>query len=671
MSEEKIAAAIKKTYIKLQEDHQEIFDRVEMYNQMYRGEFQPDETWEWEYDLVDPISFYLIRNLMSRLNPEGFRVRLEPRTEKDYALRDINQQIINWELQEINRVLVLYNFIYRGLIAGRAYLKTGWLFNKAIEIRENGKLRYSKSKVNRAYAKNIRFQDIFIPNRNIPTIEDQPFIIERVSMRFGDMLDDNEATGGKVWKPDYLKQIKEKKMFSNKVSYGFDIKSTDEMTEDLYFRNQYVDLLLMYTKDGDKYYTLTKEKDWILNIDTKNEFWHNHYPYISWAPFPEDDEFFSMGAIQPIEDLQKALTSTLNQYLTNIRKTTNPMWIAGSQAAQTPDFMFVNRPDGIIRVQGDPNQVIPVRTPDVSESLIMMRRELSTIFEKTAGTPSFYMAGAAFGSTPQLNKTATGAKIIDANVETNFQMLITLLGSQAIAKLGEHFLELNAQYITEEQEIRITDREGVRFLKVKPEEISANFDVIANADTMTKDSPVVKQAQLLNLKATMDAEKEVKFNKKELWKSIISAFPEVANIDNLIIDPEQQAKDVINSINNGIFPDIPINMDHKAVHKLIQVYLLSQEGNPDFPDEIRQMFIKYLDDLQKYIDAEKKIYTNEQPLLPTQPEEILDQTQEPQTPTMPTNEVDLMKKLTSKNQLITNPTESLPFKLKEEQIYGY
>lgn len=671
MDKSKIASAIKKTYTKLLDTHQEIFDKVETYNQMYRGEFKPDETWEWEYDLVDPISFYLIRNLMSRLNPDGFRVRLEPRTEKDYTVRDINQQIINWELQEINRVLVLYNFIYRGLIAGRAYLKTGWLFNKAKEIRENGKLRYSKSKENRAYAKNIRFQDILIPNRNIPTIEDQPFIIERVSLRFGDMLDDNKSTGDKVWNPEYLKQIKEKKMFSNKISYGFDIQSTDDMTEDLYYRNQYVDLLLMYTKDNEKYYTLTKEKDWILNLNTENEFWHGHYPYISWTPFPEDDEFFSMGAIQPIEDLQKALTSTLNQYLTNIRKTTNPMWIAGSQASQTPDFMFVNRPDGIIRVQGDPNQVIPVRTPDVSESLIVMRRELSQIFEKTAGTPSFYMSGASAGSTPQLNKTATGAKIIDANVETNFQMLITLLGSQAIAKLGEHFLELNAQYITEEQEIRITDREGVRFLKVKPEEISANFDVIANADTMTKDSPVVKQAQLLNLKATMDAEKEVKFNKKELWKSIISVFPEVSNVDNLIIDPEQQAKDVINSINNGIMPDIPVNMDHKAVHQLIQVYLLSQEGNPDFPEEVRQVFVKYLDDLQKYIKAKQTIYTNEPPLEPTRPEDISENIPSQEQQIMPTNEVDLMKKLTSQQQLATNPTESLPFKLKEDQMYGY
>jgi hypothetical protein len=679
MTEKKIASIVRNRYNRLYQDHVEIFDEVETYHQMYRASITTNESWGWDYELVDPVVFYLVRSMLSKMNPESFRIRLEARNSGDETNREINQQIINWELQEMEKTLTFYKFIFRGILAGRAYLKTGWLFNKALKIKRNGREeKVMRDIINRADAKNIRFQDIIVPNRNIPRIEEQPYIIERMMIRFGEMIDRNETEGREFWKNKYLEEILKKKMWATKVDYGLDLfemddggsgkKKNNKIEASQFERAQYVSVLRMQTLDGDIYYTPSEGNDWILNTEQGNEYWHGEYPYITWTPFPEDDEFFSMGAVQPIADLQIALTSTLNQYLTNIRKSGNPMWVAGQGAAQTPDWMFVNRPDGVIRVNGDPNQILPVRSPDVSDTMITMRREVMTSFERTSGMSSMFATGVSSGNTPQLNKTATGARIIDANIESHMQMMITLLGSQAIIRLGEQFLALNAQYITEEQQLKINDRTGVKYVNIEPSEVTANFDVIANADTLTKENPVVRQAQLLNLKGLIDAEKEVKFDKKPIWKSILASFPEMDGIDDVILDPEQQAKDAITDLLSGVEPPIPINMDHKSVLQLVQVFMLS---NPNMPDEQVKLFTEYIDALQKYIESKKVLFTMESQLMPTNPDMLSQQMgaeSQGGIGPLPSDESSLMKSLTSQNQAVTNPTNDLPFKLPEEMM---
>lgn len=673
-NESKIASIVQNRFNRIYADQQAIFDKVEVYNQMYRSVVDETDSWEWDYNLVDPVIFYLMRNMLARLNPENMTVRLEARNGRDQENREVNQQVINWELNEMNKTLIFYFNIYRGLLAGRGYLKTGWLFNKALEIK-SGKntTKVMRDIVNRAYAKNVRFQDVIIPNRNIPLLEEQPYIIERLTMRYGDMLDDNEAQEKEVWKKEYLDKIKEKKMFETTIDYGVDLPLGDDTSmseEDKFVRSQYVSLLRMQTLDGDVLYVPEKDETWVLNKEEGNQFWHNHYDLISWTPFPEDDEFFSMGIVQPLADLQIALTSTLNQYLTNARKSGNPMWIAGAAAAQTPDWMFVNRPDGIVRVAGDANQITQVRTLDTSETMLSMRRELMGSFERTSSMSSYFSTGAAGGSSPQLNKTATGAKIIDSNIESSLQMLITLFGAMTLAKLGEHFGELNAQYMTEEQEVKINDRNAIAYVRVKPDQISANFDVVANADTMTKTNPVVKQAQLLNLKGTMDAEKDVKFDKKPIWKAILGAFPEMDGVDDVIVDPQEQAKTAIQSIMDGVEPVIEVNMDHKAIIKLVQVFMLS--NGDKLSDEQLKMMTEYVDDQRKYVEAEKVLFTMEQPLVPTDPQALGAQMGPEQgapiPPALPSDEASLMKSLTSQDQAVSNPTNDLEYKLPEEAL---
>jgi hypothetical protein len=663
------ASIVRTRFNKLYDNTREIFDDVAMYYQMYRSYINEDENYPWDFSLADPVVFYLIRSVMSRLNPENMKVILEARNQKADEVRKVNQQLINWEFGEIKRTLLFYNFLFRGCLAGRAYLKSGWKYEPAVKIISGSEMepitKVMREITNRADLKSVRFSDLLIPNRNIPDQDQQPYILERVLMNYGDMLDDNEgkASGKEFWKPQYLKEIKDKGMWANKVEYGIDLPQNDDKLnnvkdDDTFVRSQYVELIVMQTNKGDVLYTTKEDKPWILNKEEGNPYWHGHYPYITWTPFPEDDEYFSMGFVQPVADLQVALTTSLNQFLTNASKNANPMWVAGSSAAQTPDWQFVNRPNGVVRVVGDVNQVQQIRPNDNSKESLMMRQEIMTSFERTTSMSSLYSAGVGGSqSAAQINKTAGGAKIIDANIETNIQMLISLFGAMALSKIGDHFLELNAQYITEEQEIKVTGTKGIEFVKVPPSQITANFDCIANADTMLKISPVVRQAQLLNMKALIDEEKTVMMDKKPVWKAIFASFPEMDNIDDVVIDPEEQANKAIEALLRGVLPEVKYNMDHKSMRMILQVYMITNADTLT-PEQVK-LFTQYIDEHTKYLESAKAVFSlmpPEVPLTPSSANGVMNQMNEPVGgpgggpggQVLPTNEGDLMKSLANK-----------------------
>jgi len=651
-SQDKVYAdIIQRKYLDWKSRQQPVFDQVEVFHQHYRAFIDEDQSYPWDYNLVDPVVFTLMRNVLARLNPDNMKVRLEATRAAMIQLTGKNQKFVNWEISEMQKTLVFYRFLFRGLLAGRAYLSTGWKYNPAIEIKAGGgeqkeRLVVMRDIVNRAEAKNVRFQDIFVPNENNPELAEQPEIIERVTMLVGDMFRDNETAKEEkrdlVWNEEYLKRIVTTKKFTKEVDYGVDLPDYEggeidarfkgaKDRKDMFARAQYFTMLRYQTLDGDEIFVPEDSNcQWVMNRDTKSQFWHGHYPYLTWTPFPEDDDYFSMGIVQPVSDLQEALTSTLNQFLTNTRKVGNPMWIVGKDGKNMPDWAFVNRPDGVIRYPGDLTNIKQAESRDVTGPLLNSRRELTTTFEKSSGISSLYMSGASGQSSPQINKTATGARVIDANIDINLQMLISIFGAQVLSQMGSHFLELNAQFVDEEQDFKVTGEKT--FDKIKPEEITANFTVTANADTIIKTNPATKQASYMNLLQVANQEKDVKINKIPLWKALPTTFPEMDNVDDIVIDPEEDAQEAINAIESGIEPVVSYLQDHKNIVKLIQYYMLK---NPDIDDKKLQMFVKYIDEQNAFIKASNPNLFMPQPqqpqgLAPTNPNDILTGLEPPQ-----------------------------------------
>jgi hypothetical protein len=559
---------------------------------------------------------------------ENNKIRLEPRTKDDYEKRQVNQDIVNWELGEIQITSLFHRIRFSAFAKGKGYGKTGWKYEPKIEIQEkdeNGnvkRIKILREKVNRANAEFVRFEDILVPNQNIPTLREQPYYIELYQPTVGEMLDENEYLEEKgeepYWSKKFLKKLKDSGVEKKLLDYQMDFVQDSEIDkEEMAYRSATVSLMCMHTKDGDVLYVPMKDDDEIINNDRKNRYWHNHYPVFDFNPFPEDDNYYPKSVIDIIGDYQIAGSEILNQTLTNLRQSNNNMWIAGTPASQTPDWMFRTRPDGVIRVVGNTDQIQQVRVQDNSRNAMYVAQEIANRAEKNSGISSLYASGVGGTS---INQTARGAQIIDQNIDTNMQMILDLFGEQVIKVIGQDFLELNAQYITEEQTYFITGKRGVRELvSAEPDVISANFDVYVNEHSMTKQTPASRQASLQNTTQILQSisnqsQGTIQVNLTPVVQALIDATPEMENVEDVVTSIDEKAERDIKYLERGQMPVILIRDPHL---ELIQAASIKfEEMQEQYSPEVQAMFEEYVNKHMQYIQSAKEVGQMTQPQMP-------------------------------------------------------
>lgn len=612
-----IPSVFRRRYQKCKELAQDVFPKVEVNKNLYKGLMTVDDTYEWDYSLVDPHVFPLVRNYLSRSNPTMSSIRLDVRRPEDVETRQVNQDFLNWEVGELMMTTLFYRMFFSAYIAGRGYIKTGWKYEKAIEIEEKdaeGKVKRKKvlrDIVNRADAKFVPFTHILVPDRNEPDLQKQPYIIELLQQNVGEMLDENEAlkeAGEKpYWNKKWLAKLKKSGVTSELLDYEMD-KATDADGDDEFaFRSASVALMCMHTANGEVFYMPVKGDDTIVNDDTSNRYWHNHYPYIDFCPFPEDDEYFNLALVDVVGDLQIAATEVLNQTMTNIRQINNDMWVAGSAASQTPDWAFRKRPDGVIRVMGDASQIQQIRTQDNTRAAVVMAQELQNKIERTGGISSLYSSGAPGQS---INQTARGAQIIDANIDTNMKMIIDLFGEQVLKKVGEHFLELNAQYVTEEQSFSVTGKRGVRSLiTITPDKTTANFIVTVNSERLQKQTPASRQASLQNTITVLQdiqtkSQGAVEIDITGPVEALVDATPEMENVEDVIISIDEKSERDCKMISRGQVPTVKIRDAHEELVVAANVYFNPLEA---FPPEAQAALEKYVEQHLAFIKSQQEV----------------------------------------------------------------
>jgi hypothetical protein len=292
------------------------------------------------------------------------------------------------------------------------------------------------------------------------------------------------------------------------------------------------------------------------------------------------------------------------------------MWIAGVSAATTPDYMFQQRPSGIIRVPGDPNQITPVSHRDSTMSMLRMGQELNTKFERTGGISSLYSSGSA--STKAVNQTARGAQIIDQNVETNVRMIVDLFGEQVLKEMGDHFLSLNAQYVTEEQTFAITGKKGVReLIAISPDLVSANFDVYTLPEQMIKQTPASRQASLQNMITTLSQQTMqtgVQIDFAPLVEALIDSYPEMENVEDIVSSIDEKAERDIAMLERGQMPETKIRDPHLEL--VMAASLHFEDNQMNYPPEIQALFQQYSEKHLRYIQAEQETMAMAQPIVP-------------------------------------------------------
>lgn len=591
---------------KAQELSEDVFDKVEINRNLYKGYMQTDDRYEWDYSLVDQQVFPLIRNYIARSNPSMTKIRCEARKPEDFEKRQVNQDFINWEIGELPLTQLLTRGFFSNYVGGKAFYKTGWKYEPRVLI-QNGQYTFEmRPLINRADLKFVRFNNILIPDRNVPFLADQEYVFELMQMTPGQMLKDNETYGYEYWSKQYINKLRKAGVQSKTLDYEAEFVQDADTMDEIAFRAAKIRTVCMHTKDGEVFYIPLDDPGEIINKDRENPYWHGHYPYLEMCAFPEDDEFYSMSVIDAVGDLQIAGTENLNQLLTNSRAQNDEMWITSSDAATTPDWMFKHRPGGVIRTNSDPTETQQIKTNNSIDAMLRVGQEITTRFERTGGISSLYSSGAPSKS---INQTARGAQIIDSNIDTNIQMIMDLFGEQVLAPLGNHFQELNAQYVTEEQSFAVTGKKNVRsLLQIGPDRISANFDIYTYPEAMVKQTPASRQASLQNLASTINREivpAGVVVDMVPIAENLIDSYPEMENVEDIVVSIDEKAKRDYTMIERGQMPEIKVRDPHMELIQVVSIHF--EENQMNYTPEIQALFEQYAQKHIQFLQSEQEI----------------------------------------------------------------
>ncbi len=227
----------------------------------------------------------------------------------------------------------------------------------------------------------------------------------------------------------------------------------------------------------------------VLKLE-KNPFWHNQKPYVVCPYVPKEFELPGMGAAQIGQSMQEEINDTRNQTMDNKTLILATMWLKGRSSGIKNSELTI-RPNGIINTN-DMNGLVPLRPPVVYGHGMNIEGVAKNDLREAVGASSNLQGIAQSGvdtatESQQINREAMGRLILTAQLYAELVLKPTFI-------MAEY---LNYQFYDHVKLIRIVGPTGVKFRKLKPEEIEGGHkDVIIKIALDATENPAIQRQQL-------------------------------------------------------------------------------------------------------------------------------------------------------------------------------
>lgn len=227
----------------------------------------------------------------------------------------------------------------------------------------------------------------------------------------------------------------------------------------------------------------------ILKLE-KNPFWHGQKPYVVCPYVPKEFELPGMGAAQIGQSMQEEINDTRNQTMDNKTLILATMWLK-SRSSGIKNSELTIRPNGVVNTN-DINGLVPLRPPVVYSHGLQIDGISKNDLREAVGASSNLQGIAQAGvdtatESTQINREAMGRLILTAQLYAELVLKPTFV-------MAEY---LNYQFYDHIKAIRIIGPTGVKFRKLKPEEIeSGNKDVTIKIALDATENPAIQRQQL-------------------------------------------------------------------------------------------------------------------------------------------------------------------------------
>ncbi|PLR84652.1 hypothetical protein CVD25_01050 [Bacillus canaveralius] len=308
-------------------------------------------------------------------------------------------------------------------------------------------------------------------------------------------------------------------------SVGLPSASTSINSEDALYE------VIHYWEDDKKVMIINRT---YVAFEGENPFWHKKKPYVKDVYTEVPGEFYGMGVVEIMEDLQDELNTERNMRIDYRAFSLRRMFKVrrGSDISRSE---LKWRPGGIINVDNmDDVQEFKVEA-GIGASFgqeDMIKQDM----KDASGAHDVVMG------TANTSETATTTMTKDNNASVRFKHIISSIENRLLTGIARHIIQLNQQFIDDEKILRVAGQNGDDWVTISPEEIQGEFDLVPMGTSVeplaNKEAFKQRMIELYNVIAGDAMMIQFPDKRRNLLKKVLEAF-DIKDTETLLPSDEE------------------------------------------------------------------------------------------------------------------------------------
>lgn len=442
---------------------------------MYRL-FRTEKKQPWQSKLFIPKVYEIVEKMVPALTANDPRYIIVPRFNDNIPFVPLLRDYLNyvWDEQDMNRKMEL--FAKGGLIYGTYVGKVGWRQVAGTERKVDTELNKATGDVEEVEVEEevVRFEHPTFELVDIFNFKTDPFVQdldESVAnihviddMPFGDLLADEDM----FFNLDKINPLRVPDR-DNDTSEGREkleslgLNRDNEDDTEINLKECWCRFSPTGEVEDEAEYVITVVNDEIVIRLEKNEM--GIRPFVAFKDKEVPGEFYGIGEVEPLEDLQIELNTLRNQRMDFTNTILNPEWLITPSSGVNPS-QLVHKPNNVIitdeigGVQMLQMRGVPIAGYNEEAQIL---RDFQTVSQTTDATD--------LGGARGFNNTATGVAVRDRQQKAVVGTIAKHFEA-AIASIGKKFLVLAKNNLDSPVAIRrpdVTQESKVRFTELEPE----------------------------------------------------------------------------------------------------------------------------------------------------------------------------------------------------------
>lgn len=269
-----------------------------------------------------------------------------------------------------------------------------------------------------------------------------------------------------------------------------------------------------------------------LAKDGENPYWHKKKPYVKDVYTEVPHEFYGIGLVEMIEDLQDELNAERNMRIDYRAMNLRRMWkVRRGANIKLSDLRW--RQNGIIRVD-EMDDLQEIETAHIGIDSFNQEGVIKQDIRDTTGAHDVVM-GTSGGSA-----TATETMTKDNNASIRFRLIISSVEKRLLVGVTNLMIKNNQQFIDRDLVFRVTGEED-EWVEMSPEDIQGQFDLMAAGSSVEPlaNKEAFKQ-RMIELYGVLSSDPFMQMypdKRRNLLKKVLEAF-DIKNTEELLPSEE-------------------------------------------------------------------------------------------------------------------------------------